>query len=111
MQVSDTRPQCIVCKERFFGPHARACPNQECQTTLQRGKPNVLYPTYERTFTPEQLTNMSIEDACCHLANAIYKASALIEQLERAGKVSGNGHHARQTLAKQATEELRCRWL
>ena len=63
-----------------------------------------------RTFTVEQLRDMSLEDAETHLSNAVYQATAILEGLEHAGKVFGNGHHARQNAALAAVVELRGRW-
>lgn len=45
------------------------------------------------------------------LGNMLYAAGQLIEQLERAGHVRGNGHHARQCVAAFGVAELRARWI
>jgi hypothetical protein len=63
-----------------------------------------------RAFTKEQLASMDLDTARTHLENAVYEAAALIEKLEYAGKVDGNGHHARQKIAALAGEELASRW-
>lgn len=60
--------------------------------------------------TKEELKEMSLEEAQRQLGNQIYAAAALIEKLEQAGKVSGNGHHARQKIAQFAGEDLAKRW-
>ena len=44
------------------------------------------------------------------LANRIYAAAEMIEELERAGRVFGNGHQARQKIAAYAENELKERW-
>lgn len=64
-----------------------------------------------RIFTDEQLSNIDFSTAEAALSNNVYEASRLIEQLEYAGKVRGNGHHARQAIAAAATEELKSRWI
>ena len=53
----------------------------------------------------------TFEEAEAYLASQIYKASAMLEQLEYAGKLRGNGHHARQKLATHAIEDLKDRWI
>lgn len=53
---------------------------------------------------------MSLEEAKTQLGNEIYKAAALIEQLEYAGRVDGNGHHMRQKVAEFAKDLLGERW-
>ena len=63
-----------------------------------------------RNMTQEEIRAMSLEDAKTALSNAVYEASCLLERLEYAGKVNGNGHHARQAVAKFATDELESRW-
>ena len=63
-----------------------------------------------RNMTQEEIRAMSLEDAKAALANAVYEASYLLERLEYAGKVNGNGHHARQAVAKFATDELESSW-
>lgn len=61
-------------------------------------------------YTEKELAAMTLEMAANEISNAVYLATGLIEKLERAGKVNGNGHHARQHLAKVAEEEMRMRW-
>lgn len=65
----------------------------------------------ERTFTPEQVRLMSRNDAENELSNIVYQATVLLEQLEYAGKIRGNAHHARQAIAKAASEEVKNRWI
>ena len=45
------------------------------------------------------------------VATAVYDATKIIERLQSAGKLSGNGHHARQQLAEHAADELASRWI
>ena len=54
---------------------------------------------------------MDKEEASVSLSNSVYEATALIEKLEHAGKVSGNGHHIRQKIAEYAAQVLRDRWI
>ena len=53
---------------------------------------------------------MTLDEAKTELSNAVYAAALFIERLEYAGKVSGNGHHAAQHIAKLACDELESRW-
>lgn len=52
----------------------------------------------------------TLGEAEADLSNAVYAATELLERLEGAGLLSGNGHHARQSLAEHAVQELRRRW-
>lgn len=58
----------------------------------------------------EDLQSMTLEEAQHLIEQRVYDATALIENLENAGKVFGNGHHARQNLARMAKSELTTRW-
>lgn len=53
---------------------------------------------------------MDLATAETEVSNAVYEATRLIESLENAGKVRGNGHHGRQAVAVFAVQELRARW-
>ena len=64
-----------------------------------------------RTFTDQQLQDMTVEEAEAAVINSVYEATQLIERLESRGKVVGNGHHARQKLARYAGDELKARWI
>lgn len=66
--------------------------------------------TLEKKHEPD-LSQISKEDAMNLVSNQVYAATALIEQLEAAGRLSGNGHHARQQLAKLAADEVNARWI
>ena len=65
-----------------------------------------------KLYTKEELKEMDIETAKVELSNNLYEASRLIEQLEYTiGKdgnkrISGNGHHLRQQIAKFGTDLL-----
>lgn len=64
-----------------------------------------------RVFTAEELKNMTKEDAKRLLSISVYQATSLIDKLEGAGKIRGNGHHARQKLSAYAEEEVEGRWI
>lgn len=59
----------------------------------------------------DHIRTMTLADAESNLLNAVYAACQLLEQLEYAGHLQGNGHHARQKIAVMAADELRRRWL
>jgi hypothetical protein len=59
----------------------------------------------------EQLKNLTLEEAESELGTRIYEAALFIEELELAGKVWGNGHHAAQNIVQVALEELHSRWI
>ena len=59
----------------------------------------------------EDLSEMTLERAKSRLSNLVYEAAGLIEKLEQAGKVRGNGHHARQKIAQFAVDDLGSRWI
>lgn len=63
-----------------------------------------------RQFTKNDVESMTLETAQRAIENCVYEATALIEKLEHAGKVRGNGHHARQKIAEEAKDELTRRW-
>lgn len=58
----------------------------------------------------ENIEKLDMKSAMNEISNAVYQASKIIEQLEGAGKVLGNGHHARQNIAKFAADEIMKRW-
>jgi len=62
------------------------------------------------TFTTEEVQAMDRQTAEFAVAYAVYDATRLIEQLEREGKISGNGHHLRQQLAAAARAVVDDRW-
>jgi hypothetical protein len=53
---------------------------------------------------------MTLKDAQTELSNRVYEAARLLEELEYAGKVFGNGHHMRQQLCAAAEALLAERW-
>ena len=61
-------------------------------------------------LSQDDLRAMTLDEAKTELSNAVYAAALFIERLEYAGKVSGNGHHAAQHIAKLACDELESRW-
>jgi hypothetical protein len=57
-----------------------------------------------------ELKALTLEQAEAELSNRVYAAALFIEELEGAGKVFGNGHHAAQQVAQAAVNNLRHRW-
>ena len=53
---------------------------------------------------------LDLKEAQSELSNRIYEAARLLEELEYAGKVIGNGHHMRQQLCQVAERLLADRW-
>ena len=65
----------------------------------------------ELVFYPRNFpVTMTLEEAKTELSSAVYTATALIEQLEGAKLINGNGHHHRQEIARFATELLVKMW-
>jgi hypothetical protein len=63
-----------------------------------------------KLYTLKEAKALSCEDAEAAITTAVYEATRLIETLEHAGRLSGNGHHARQKLAELSRQELASRW-
>lgn len=57
------------------------------------------------------LEKMSLAEAEAELKNKVYEATKLLETLENAGKLRGNGHHARQEVSDLAGSILKQRWI
>jgi hypothetical protein len=55
--------------------------------------------------------SVSLDQYAADLSNAVYKATEILERLERAGLLRGNGHHLRQKVTEFATTLLRERWV
>jgi hypothetical protein len=53
---------------------------------------------------------MTMKEAEAKISNDVYKATLLIEQLEGAGLILGDGHHMRQAVAAFAANLVRERW-
>ena len=60
----------------------------------------------DTNFTDEQIQNMTREEAVNLITNSVYASTELMERLEAAGKLRGNGHHARQAVSLKAEEEI-----
>lgn len=58
----------------------------------------------------DKFCDETLSDFQNEMTNRIYDASYLIEHLERRGLVHGNGHQARQIIAKFASDEIEKRW-
>lgn len=54
---------------------------------------------------------MTLEDAQLEIERKVYEATRLLEELERAGKIRGNGHHMRQRLSGYAKTLVKDRWI
>jgi len=57
-----------------------------------------------RQKTKQEISRMSLVDAKVYLEQSVYEATKILETLENCGKCKGNGHHARQKLAKLASQ-------
>jgi hypothetical protein len=64
-----------------------------------------------RTYSDQELADMTMEHATTAICNAIYETALFYERLEGAGKITGNGHHMAQELASVAAAMLRDRWI
>jgi phosphotransacetylase len=53
---------------------------------------------------------MTLEEAQAKIQNEVYAATLILEKLEVAGLVTGNGHHMRQKVAAFASEMVKERW-
>ena len=53
---------------------------------------------------------MTLDQARNQLSDSVYQATKLVEALESVGKIVGNGHHIRRTLAKASSDLLAERW-
>ena len=61
---------------------------------------------------PDHLVHdITLDQAQRVLMNKIYEASALMEQLELAGRINGNRHHMKQKLSQVAEKMLADRWI
>lgn len=68
----------------------------------------------DKSKEPKALDTAELKEiqgkAEAELSNALYWASAILEQMENKGLLLGNGHHARQAIAQFGVAELRSRW-
>ena len=68
--------------------------------------------TTELEHTPgKSYRNMTRESAEHLVEHVVYTATRIIENLEMAGKLHGNGHHMRQKLASIAKKMVHNRWI
>lgn len=63
-----------------------------------------------RQVTRAQVEAMTLEEIQEIIEMNVYEATAILEKAEQAGLCWGNGHHARQKLAKIAAAEVATRW-
>jgi len=61
-------------------------------------------------LTQKEIETLSREDLAAELSNAVYAATALLERMEDAGRILGNGHHKRQRVTAFAVEEMLHSW-
>ena len=54
--------------------------------------------------------DLSYESVKAELESSVYAACKILEELEHKGLLRGNGHHARQTVAQFAVQELKSRY-
>jgi hypothetical protein len=59
---------------------------------------------------PTENTPTTLDEAKRQISNAVYAATSLVERLEHAGLLHGNGHHIRQELAAHAATVVAERW-
>lgn len=77
---------------------------EEIDAHLRNGK------EMAKVFAGAGAKYLSKKQAIKELHDAVYNASQLIETLEGAGKIRGNGHHVRQELSAMAAKLLGDRW-
>lgn len=63
------------------------------------------------SYTLEELKEMDKETAIAEILKKVYGATALLELLEIHGRIHGNGHYLRQTVANKAKNLIKERWL
>lgn len=63
-----------------------------------------------KNFWNEWVKRWTVDEAAAEVERRVYAALDILEDLEEAGRIIGNGHHARQKIAAAAAEDLRARW-
>ena len=63
------------------------------------------------TYSIKALQNMNFDEIEAELLNNVYESTAILEQLENAGMLKGNGHHLRQKVSGFAQDILKERWI
>lgn len=63
-----------------------------------------------KRYTDEELRGWDEETAHTNVTQAVYQALAIVERLELLGKIYGNGHHFRQSIATEAGNRLKSSW-
>lgn len=64
-----------------------------------------------RELTIEEIEKMDKGSLAAELTNRVYMAALLLEQMEHAGRIGGNGHHKAQAVAAKAEEEMNHAWI
>ena len=60
--------------------------------------------------TVEELREMDLEQTLAFVGNAVYQVATVLERLEDADRIQGNGHHMAQELSARAQGEVIERW-
>lgn len=58
----------------------------------------------------DEIKKMEQSQIEAELSNRVYEAALLLEQMEHAGRIGGNGHHKAQRVAEAALKEMRQAW-
>lgn len=61
-------------------------------------------------LTIEEIKQMDKESLAAELSNRVYDAALLLEQMEGAGLIGGNGHHKAQRVAAYAVQQMNEAW-
>lgn len=64
-----------------------------------------------KNLTLAQIKKMDKGALAAELSNRVYAAALLLEQMEHAGRIGGNGHHKAQHVAKAAEDEMTRAWI
>lgn len=62
-------------------------------------------------FNQSYVEEMDKKTAIAEIQKVVYEATKLIEQLEKAGKIYGNGDYIRQSISNNAKKLLKEMWL
>lgn len=62
-------------------------------------------------LTIEEIKKADKATLTAELSNRVYAAAILLEQMENAGRIGGNGHHHAQDIAKYAEDKLNREWI
>ncbi len=69
-------------------------------------------PLFRReVIQPKPDSSTTKDDAMLAMERMVYEVSSYLENLEDAGKIHGNAHHAAQNIAAAARQEVESRWI